>query len=147
MRLPAPPRVHVRGDGGAERAALEREAAPPDRVGLEAALVDGAPLPFRIAGALRFDNQATIHPRCYLQGLERALVAMGGQIFEDTQVIAIDGGPAVPRDQRPRRDRGARSVIVAAHVPIVNRFLLHAKLAAYRTYVVGVDLGRRPGRG
>ena len=32
-------------------------------------------------------------------------------------------------------------MIVAAHVPIVNRFLLHAKLAAYRSYVVGIDLG------
>ena len=45
-------------------------------------------------------------------------------------------------------DRGvvtARAVIVAAHVPIVNRVLLHAKLAAYRSYAVGVDLGRRTG--
>jgi glycine/D-amino acid oxidase-like deaminating enzyme/nitrite reductase/ring-hydroxylating ferredoxin subunit len=129
-----------------ERAALEREAAAARRVGVEAALVDGAPLPFRIAGALRFDNQATIHPRLYLQGLERALVAMHGQIFEDTQVTAIaEGQPC-----RVISDRGvitARHVIVAAHVPIVNRFLLHAKLAAYRTYVVGVDLGGDPGVG
>ena len=47
-------------------------------------------------------------------------------------------------------DRGvvtARDVIVAAHVPIVNRFLLHAKLAAYRTYVVGVDLAGDAGVG
>jgi nitrite reductase/ring-hydroxylating ferredoxin subunit len=41
----------------------------------------------------------------------------------------------------------ARDVIVAAHVPIVNRFLLHAKLAAYRSYVVGIDLGGDAGVG
>ena len=81
-----------------------------------------------------------IHPRLYLQGLERAFVAMGGTIFEDTQVVAIDEGAPC----RVISDRGvvtAKDVVVAAHVPIVNRFLLHAKLAAYRTYVVGIDLG------
>ena len=131
----------------AERAVLEREAAIARKLGVAAALVDRAPLPFPIAGALRFDNQATIHPRLYLQGLERAFVAMRGQIFEDTQVVAIDEGEPC----RVISDRGvvsARDVIVAAHVPIVNRFLLHAKLAAYRTYVLGIELRRRtPGVG
>ena len=95
---------------------------------------------------MRFDNQATIHPRLYLQGLERAFVAMHGQIFEDTQVVAIDEGDPC----RVISDRGvvsARDVIVAAHVPIVNRFLLHAKLAAYRTYVLGIELGADAGVG
>ena len=71
---------------------------------------------------------------------------MRGQIFEDTQVVAIDEGEPC----RVISDRGvvtARDVIVAAHVPIVNRFLLHAKLAAYRTYVVGIDLGGDAGVG
>jgi len=123
----------------AERGALEREAAAAHRLGLNATLVERAPLPFPITGALRFDDQASIHPRAYLQGLERAFVALGGRIFEDTQVVAID-------EDEPCRvisDRGvvaARDVIVAAHVPIVNRVLLHAKLAAYRTYVLGIDL-------
>lgn len=123
----------------AERAMLEREAAVARKLGVAATLVDRAPLPFPIAGALRFDNQATIHPRLYLQGLERAFVGLGGQIFEDTQVMSIDEGEPC----RVISDRGvvtARDVIVAAHVPIVNRILLHAKLAAYRTYVVGIDL-------
>jgi glycine/D-amino acid oxidase-like deaminating enzyme/nitrite reductase/ring-hydroxylating ferredoxin subunit len=130
----------------AERAALEREAAAARRLGVAATLVDRAPLPFPIAGALRFDNQATIHPRVYLQGLERAFVGLGGQIFEDTQVVAIDEG----KPCRVISDRGvvaARDVIVAAHVPIVNRVLLHAKLAAYRTYVVGIDLEADAGVG
>ncbi len=130
----------------AEREALEREAAALRRLGLDASLVDRAPLPFPIAGALRFDDQATIHPRVYLQGLERAFVGLGGRIFEDTQVVAIDEGDPC----RVISDRGvvsAGAVIVAAHVPIVNRVLLHAKLAAYRSYVVGVDLGGDPGVG
>jgi len=129
-----------------ELAALEREAAAVRRLGLRASIVDRVPLPFPIAGALRFEDQATIHPRAYLQGLERAFVGLGGKIFEDTQVVAIDEGEAC----RVISDRGvvtARDVIVAAHVPIVNRVLLHAKLAAYRTYAVGIDLGGDAGIG
>jgi len=130
----------------ADRAVLERDASAAHRLGVSATLVDRAPLPFTITAALRFENQATIHPRLYLQGLERAFVGMHGQIFEDTQVTAIDEGNPC----RVISDRGmvtAHHVIVAAHVPIVNRFLLHAKLAAYRSYVVGVDLGGDAGVG
>ena len=129
-----------------ERDVLEREARAVRKLGLSASLVDRVPLPFPTAGALRFDDQATIHPRIYLQGLERAFVALGGKIFEDTQIVAIDEGAPC----RVISDRGvvtAPDVIVAAHVPIVNRVLLHAKLAAYRSYVVGIDLGGDAGIG
>jgi nitrite reductase/ring-hydroxylating ferredoxin subunit len=34
----------------------------------------------------------------------------------------------------------AHEVIVAAHVPVSNRFLVIPKLAAYRTYVVGLEM-------
>jgi glycine/D-amino acid oxidase-like deaminating enzyme/nitrite reductase/ring-hydroxylating ferredoxin subunit len=129
----------------AEVAELEREAVAAQKLGLSVSLVDRAPLPFPIEGALRFDEQASIHPRIYLQGLERAFVALGGQIFEDTQVVSIDEGTRGNDSGvcRVISDRGvvsARAVIVAAHVPIVNRVLLHAKLAAYRSYVLGIDL-------
>jgi len=130
----------------ADRRAIEREARAVHKLGLNATVVDTVPLPFRTMGALRFDDQATIHPRMYLQGLERAFVALGGRIFEDTQIVAIDEGEPC----RVISDRGmvaARDVIVAAHVPIVNRFLLHAKLAAYRSYVVGIDLNGDAGIG
>src|SRR4029077_5474070 len=130
----------------ADRRAIEREARAVRKLGLNATVVDTVPLPFRTMGALRFDDQATIHPRIYLQGLERAFVALGGRIFEDTQVSAIDEGEPC-RVISARGDVAARGVIVAAHVPIVNRFLLHAKLAAYRSYVVGIDLNGDAGIG
>jgi Rieske Fe-S protein len=48
----------------------------------------------------------------------------------------IDGAPC-----RVVTDRGvvaAREVIVASGVPVMNRFLIHLKLAAYRTYAVAM---------
>jgi glycine/D-amino acid oxidase-like deaminating enzyme/nitrite reductase/ring-hydroxylating ferredoxin subunit len=117
---------------------LEREADAVARLGLEAVLVSHVPLPFPVVRGLRFDNQAVMHPRIYLQALAAAYTAGGGAVYEETQVVAIDEGDLC----RVISDRGvvtARAVIVAAHVPIVNRVLLHAKLAAYRSYVVSVE--------
>jgi glycine/D-amino acid oxidase-like deaminating enzyme/nitrite reductase/ring-hydroxylating ferredoxin subunit len=122
-----------------QAAELEEEAKVVRRLGLDAALVDDVPLPFPVTLALRFSNQATFHPRVYLQALADAFVAGGGQIYEETQVAGIEEGEPC----RVITDRGtvhASEVIVAAGVPIANRILLHAKLAAYRSYVVGVEV-------
>ena len=71
-----------------------------------------------------FDDQATFHPRLYLQALAEAFVAGGGAIHEETPVVDVQDG----RPCRVLSDRGvvtASAVIVAAHVPITNRFFLH----------------------
>ena len=51
---------------------LEAEADASERVGLEADLLDEAPLPFPTAGALRSRNQAQFNPAQYLVGLAKA---------------------------------------------------------------------------
>ena len=90
----------VYGETQSDRAALEREAVAARRLGLNAALVDTAPLPFPISGALRFDNQAQVNPRKYLLALARGVRGRRGQIFEDSQVVEVDEGEPVPRHQR-----------------------------------------------
>jgi glycine/D-amino acid oxidase-like deaminating enzyme/nitrite reductase/ring-hydroxylating ferredoxin subunit len=120
-------------------AELAAEEAAVRKLGLLAVPTGEVPLPFPIARALRFDNQATLQPRAYLQGLAEMFAHGGGKIFEETQVVDVDEGEPC----RVITERGvvmAREVIVAAHVPVSNRVLLHTKLAAYRTYAVGVAL-------
>jgi glycine/D-amino acid oxidase-like deaminating enzyme/nitrite reductase/ring-hydroxylating ferredoxin subunit len=127
-------------------AELEEEARAAERLDLDTSLVREVPLPFPTVRALRFENQAALNPRLYLQALAEALVAAGGLILEETQVVDIDESDPC----RVIADRGmvlARDVIVAAHVPISNRIFLHTKLAAYRTYAVGVEIPRAAGDG
>jgi glycine/D-amino acid oxidase-like deaminating enzyme/nitrite reductase/ring-hydroxylating ferredoxin subunit len=125
---------------------LEEEARAAGRLDVDTSLVREIPLPFPALRALRFESQAALNPRLYLQALAESLVAEGGLIFEETQVVDID-------ESEPCRviaDRGvvqAREVVVAAHVPISNRIFLHSKLAAYRTYAVGVEIPRAAGDG
>jgi glycine/D-amino acid oxidase-like deaminating enzyme/nitrite reductase/ring-hydroxylating ferredoxin subunit len=119
--------------------ALEEEARAVRKLGLAAALVEDVPLPFQTVRGLRWENQAALHPRVYLQALAEAFLVAGGRIYEETQVVEIDEGEPC----RVITDHGviyADDVVVAAHVPISNRILLHSKLAAYRTYALGIEM-------
>ena len=118
---------------------LEEELSAAREAGVRVALVRDVPLPFPTVAGLRFDDQATLHPLRYLSGLARALVAAGTRVFEKTRVLEVeDGEPCRVTTETGRVT--ARDVVVAAHVPFVNRLLLHTKLAAYRSYALAARL-------
>jgi len=98
------------------------------------------PLPFPTWRALRFENQATFEPRVYLRTLATAVASQGVTFFEDTPVTDVAEDDDRCRIITARGVVTARAVVVAAHVPITNRVLLHTKLAAYRSYAVGVQM-------
>lgn len=69
---------------------IEEEAIAARRLGFDAEVLDRAPLPFPTAGALRFPDQAQFNPTKYLIGLARAVVSLGGRIFEMSRAVHID---------------------------------------------------------
>jgi glycine/D-amino acid oxidase-like deaminating enzyme/nitrite reductase/ring-hydroxylating ferredoxin subunit len=73
----------------ARRGEIEAEAEAARRLGLEADVLDRAPLPFDTAGALLFPDQAQFNPAMYLTGLAEAVIARGGRIFERSRVRQI----------------------------------------------------------
>ncbi|MER8388853.1 FAD-dependent oxidoreductase [Mesorhizobium sp. M0166] len=75
-------------DGRRAKVAAEAEAAR--QVGLEAEVLERAPLPFETAAALRFPDQAQFNPAMYLVGLAEAVTARGGRIFENSRATSID---------------------------------------------------------
>lgn len=133
---------YLYADGREQLAELEAEARAVQKLGLAAALTDAVPLPFHATRALRFENQATFHPRAYLNGLVEAFTRDGGLLFEETQVAGVEESSGGCRVNTDHGVVTARQVIIAAHVPISNRFLLHSKLAAYRTYAVAFEHAR-----
>ena len=110
----------------------EHEAAR--RLGLRATLTQDVPLPFSVAAAIRFDDQARFHVRRYLLPLLKDVAGGGSHVFEQTRVVDVhDGEPC-----RVETERGvvtARDVIVATHVPL-NKLFIQTKLAHYRSYVL-----------
>lgn len=72
-----------------QRGDIEAEAEAARRLGLEADVLDRAPLSFDTAGALVFPNQAQFNPAMYLTGLAEAVIARGGRVFEQSRVRQI----------------------------------------------------------
>jgi glycine/D-amino acid oxidase-like deaminating enzyme/nitrite reductase/ring-hydroxylating ferredoxin subunit len=126
----------------AQQAELERELAAAQRAGLDVAMVDRAPLPFDTGRCVRFANQAEFHPVAYLRGLAAAVVAAGGRIHTGVRVDAIEGGAAPRVELAGGGVLRADAVVDASNASITSRFDLPIRQAAYRTYVVGLDVPR-----
>lgn len=123
---------------------LERELDAAHRAGLhEVELVDRAPLEFWNTGpALRFPRQAQFHPLKYLNGLARAIIRDGGQIFSHAHADQIVDGEPCQVTTSDGRVITADNVVVATNSPVNDWVILHTKQAAYRTYVIGARVPR-----
>ena len=117
---------------------FEAERAAAARIGVKLTLTREVPLPFKVAGALRFDNQAQFHPRRYLLPLALAIPGGGSHVFEETRVADIED--ATPcRVVTETATLTARDVIVATHVPFQS-LVLQTKVAQYRSYVLALRM-------
>jgi glycine/D-amino acid oxidase-like deaminating enzyme/nitrite reductase/ring-hydroxylating ferredoxin subunit len=130
---PASNYVYAESAAEAERVRAEVEAAK--RLGLPASFVTETPLPYEVAGAIRLDDQAQFHPRKYLLPLAAAVESAGGTIFEETRALAVDQG--TPCEVRTSRGSlRARDVVVASHIPFLDRGLFFAKVHPHRSYAL-----------
>jgi glycine/D-amino acid oxidase-like deaminating enzyme/nitrite reductase/ring-hydroxylating ferredoxin subunit len=114
---------------------IEDEVEAALRAGLPASYIDDVPLPFDVAGAVRFDYQAEFHPLEYLDGLAEWLRERGCLIFEHTVATGVtDGAPATVETKRAtvRADH----VVVATHFPFLDRGLFFARVHPERSYAV-----------
>jgi glycine/D-amino acid oxidase-like deaminating enzyme/nitrite reductase/ring-hydroxylating ferredoxin subunit len=121
------------GDG--DTISAELDAAR--RAGLEVERVKRVPVSFHpFGGALRFANQAQVHPLKYLAGLARALLGKGVRIYSGAHVTGVEEDETVV----VRTERGpsvrARAAVVATNTPMIDRVVMHTKQAPYRTYAV-----------
>jgi len=133
--------VYTTDASSAESIAEEAELAA--RLGLPATRHAPTELPFDVAAAVRFDNQAQFHPRAYCLGLARAITAAGGRIFTHTRARDIDGdGRAVVTEHGELR---ADAIVVATHLPIKQLGAYFARTEPWRSYALAVAVeGERP---
>jgi glycine/D-amino acid oxidase-like deaminating enzyme/nitrite reductase/ring-hydroxylating ferredoxin subunit len=119
---------------------IEDEFDAASRAGLSVSLVTETDLPFPVAGAIRLENQAQFHPRKYLLPLVEAVAGDGSHVFEQTRALDVEESDGC----RVETDRGtvvARNVIVATHIPFLDRGLFFAKEHPQRSYAIAVPLG------
>ncbi len=120
---------------------LEQEFESLRRVGADASLIEALPLPLPLPAkaAVRVQGQAQLQPLEYLAALTRAFVAAGGDVFEGTRLLDVDDGQPC-KVATSEAEISARDVLVLTHVPVSNKFALHTKIAAYRSYALAARL-------
>jgi glycine/D-amino acid oxidase-like deaminating enzyme/nitrite reductase/ring-hydroxylating ferredoxin subunit len=122
---------------------LDKEMAAIQKIGQPIQKVQRAPWSsFDTGPCLQFPQQAQFHILKYINGLVQAVERMGGKIFCDTHVSHVKDGALCFVDTNQDYKVKAKSVIVATNTPINNRFMMHTKQAAYRTYVIAAKVSK-----
>ncbi|WP_294148671.1 FAD-dependent oxidoreductase [uncultured Clostridium sp.] len=101
------------------------------RLNFPAESVHQLPLPFPVAGAVRFTGQAQFHPLKFVNAIAKDL-----NIYEHTEVRELEGSTA-------RTDSGvitADKIIVATHFPFINKHGSYfLKMYQHRSYVIALE--------
>ena len=110
---------------------VEQEMDVLQKVGFPARYIDVLPLPFSIAGAIKFENQAQFHP---LQFLSK--IAEGLNIYEHTSVRELAENTATTDHCKIT----ASKIIVTTHFPILNKHGSYfLKMYQHRSYVLALE--------
>lgn len=113
-----------------DRDVIEDEVAALEKLGYPAAFAADIPLPFKIAGAIRFDHQAQFHPLKFMAAIAKEL-----PICENTRVKKVRGNTAYT-------DRGnihAKKIIIASHFPFIDSHGFYfVKMYQQRSYVLAL---------
>lgn len=113
------------------REKLEQEASALAALGVRTSLCDSLPLPFDVAGAIRWPGQAQFHPLKFARA-----IAGGLRIYEHTRVKQLMGTKAVTNAGTVQ----AKKIIVATHFPFLNKHGLYfLKLYQHRSYVIALQ--------
>jgi glycine/D-amino acid oxidase-like deaminating enzyme/nitrite reductase/ring-hydroxylating ferredoxin subunit len=134
-RLPG----YLYSERGEDRDILAEELTCMRRAGLTVGPAD-VPLPIKVAGGIRVENQAQFHPLDYVTALAARIPGDGSHVFEQTRVHNVDEGEPCRLHVGKGPSLRAEKVVLATHSPL-NQVVLQTKVAQYRSYVVS---GRVP---
>ncbi len=125
---------------------IEQEVEAAKKAGLPASYTEETDLPWPVKAAVRFDDQAQFHPRRYCLALARALEGDGSRIFEQTRALDVEeGSPCVVKTER--QNVRAAYVVLATHLPFLDRGGFFAKAHPEREYALAVALEQPVPRG
>lgn len=109
------------------------------KLGLPAEFVTETTLPFKIAGAVKFTNQAQFHVRKYLLQLANKIPGNGSYVFENSRVQEVEEAK-VCKVSTEENSLEATDVLLTTHLPIMNQGLFFAKTYPKRSYIIGAKI-------
>lgn len=112
------------------RNVIEEEVEALNKIGCNAEFCAETELPFKVAGAVKIENQAKFHPLKFAYSIAKEL-----KIYENTKVFKIDGNTAITNDGKI----SAKKIILATHFPFINKHgAFFIKMYQHRSYVLAL---------
>jgi glycine/D-amino acid oxidase-like deaminating enzyme/nitrite reductase/ring-hydroxylating ferredoxin subunit len=131
--------TYTESEHGRETIIAEGEAAR--EAGLRAELVGAVnELPFPVTAAVCFEDQAEFHPLRYLHGIAAAAAEAGCAIHEHSRAVGVGEGNPCRVEIENGTTLSADRIIVATHLPMLDRGLYFARTHPERSYVVAARL-------
>lgn len=114
-----------------DREKLEREVIALEKLGFRSEFTESIPLPFKVAGAVKFEHQAQFDPLKFISAISAGL-----RIYERTAVKELVGTKAVTDFGSVK----AKTIIVATHFPFINKHGSYfVKMYQHRSYVIAYE--------
>ncbi len=114
---------------------LRQEARTAADCGLPAEYVEELDLPYPVAGAVRFRDQAQFNPRAWLLALAARIPGDGSYLVWGVRAVGLrEGDPCVV--ETTAGNLCARHVVVATHYPVFDRSRFFARLEPHRDLLV-----------
>ncbi|HET8951662.1 MAG TPA: FAD-dependent oxidoreductase [Solirubrobacteraceae bacterium] len=129
-----------------DRAMAEREARAAIDAGLPASLVQDTPLPYPVAAAVRFEDQAEFHVHRYLLALAAQIEGDGCHVFEHSRAVEVDVYEGLTVKTPGGRVK-AGHVVLATHFPFLDRTLAFARVHPQRSYALACRIAGEPPEG
>lgn len=119
---------------------LKKEVDVLNALGFPANFVTKTGLPFDVAGAVQFKNQAQFNPIKYLHGLAKSIIKNNGKIYTNTTVSDVKHINDIFYTFTPNGIINSKYVILASHYPFINfPGIYFFKMYQSSSYVIGID--------
>jgi glycine/D-amino acid oxidase-like deaminating enzyme/nitrite reductase/ring-hydroxylating ferredoxin subunit len=132
---------YVYTESSAGRGKLEAELDAMRDAGIAAELTRETDLPFPVAGAIRVDDQAQLHPLKYLAALAARIPGDGSDVFEQTRARGVQSAETCVVQTAAGRIL-ARHVVLATQLPFLDRGLFFAKAHPQKSHAVAALVER-----
>ena len=109
---------------------IEQEVLAVNSLGLNAEFTNKTELPFKVKGAIKFNNQAHFNPIKFLNKIKKDLT-----IYDHTMVHSIENGKIITNNRKITAD----NIIVTSHFPFLDKHGLYPiKMFQQRSYVLAL---------
>lgn len=123
-------------DDEASVARVEGECRAAAEAGLDVELVDDTELPFDVPAAIRLGGQIALDSVALTRGVAAAAEAAGATIHEESRVRSVGHRGPCRIDLESGASLEAEHVVLATHMPLLDRGLFFARLRPQASYVI-----------